>query len=70
MRYGGDRRETQRARRMNRNVGLGGMGCGRNIYKVPETWNLRISQDLSLFSCITILPSGGTAHRIWALTIQ
>jgi hypothetical protein len=36
---GKDRREGQRARRMNGNLQLLGVGWVGNLYKIPETWD-------------------------------
>jgi hypothetical protein len=34
-----DRRQAQRARRMNENLEFSGCEVGRNIWEIPETWN-------------------------------
>jgi len=41
----GERRESQRANRINGNMQLLGMGVGETIWKVPETWKVRDCHD-------------------------
>jgi hypothetical protein len=54
----GDRRESQRARRLNGNMPLQDMGSRGYLYIVPETWDVRGSQD-SMWATLDVMTNSG-----------
>lgn len=56
---GGDKKEAQRASRVNGNMQLPGIGVGRgeNLQKIPEAWDVKGSQDAMQQTLVEMLNS-------------